>query len=711
MSVVAIDARIQLNILGSIHLFEKVSGQSVAFSSKKSRALLLIIADSDDGHASKAKISSLLWDQDEKRVRQSLRQEISALRKALGALSSILVITDDKVGLDLARVSIDWHTLRAISKNDTHCGLIGACHSAQRPLAENPIPAEQAFTEWYTGFGVRYHQTSVSVLDRGARHLANHGQHAAALEMALTLHQIEPLREETHRLIIGLEAIVGGRASAMARFEQFRVLLRDELATRPEPSTRQLIDRLRENDKNSSDNLAQISSTLPLSRKYKFTSFFSFLILIVVALYYIYSFLNMRNKYEYISDEGRVAISIGVMPYFIDQSSEPYREAIENWHERAIRTLTRTQVFAVVNASGVKEGINDKLLGQQLRVRYLLRAKFLHAERLYAHLQIIDASSGRIVSSQPIIVNEREGALDWNRFNRVAYWSVYQAIAKHQSETRPSTEQDSARHAFWAARHSMFIAQVGQRQMDEDTLWSSAESHAPDDPAVRIAYASHLLTRAGREQSSSKASDITKAKLLIEGMSERFPQIADITFLEGLAHKSALDYARAAEKFHKVTTIEPAHFGAYLQRFHISALQGNIDEAWLKISRLVKLDEIELSTVDSAVLAGEVGLLAGKIDVATRYFELSRSANSKVARIHAYLAAAYELSGQQKLAESAVLEMRKIDPAYSLEQFYRRGGGVNTTETARFAQARDLYVQALHSVMVRVLSTERAETK
>jgi hypothetical protein len=45
--------------------------------------------------------------------------------------------------------------------------------------------------------------------------------------------------------VIAQEAIVSGRASAMQRYEAFRLLLRDELGVRPEAATLRLLDDLR----------------------------------------------------------------------------------------------------------------------------------------------------------------------------------------------------------------------------------------------------------------------------------------------------------------------------------------------------------------------------------------------------------------------------------------------------------------------------------
>ena len=84
-------------------------GASIAISSRKSKALLAILALSPGFKASRDRLIALLWsDRGDKQARNSLRQALVALRREFGDDCHTILFTDgDQVGLRTDSVSVD----------------------------------------------------------------------------------------------------------------------------------------------------------------------------------------------------------------------------------------------------------------------------------------------------------------------------------------------------------------------------------------------------------------------------------------------------------------------------------------------------------------------------------------------------------------------------------------------------------------------------
>jgi DNA-binding SARP family transcriptional activator len=71
------------------------------------------------------------------------------------------------------------------------------------------------------------------------------GDYLSARESASLLLQIDPGREDAHRILMSCYAALGQRVQAMRQFLLCERLLREMFDAVPEPETRALYDRLR----------------------------------------------------------------------------------------------------------------------------------------------------------------------------------------------------------------------------------------------------------------------------------------------------------------------------------------------------------------------------------------------------------------------------------------------------------------------------------
>jgi DNA-binding SARP family transcriptional activator len=91
----------------------------------------------------------------------------------------------------------------------------------------------------------RFRAMHLVMLGRLADMACRDGDYSSARESASLLLQIDPDREDAHRILMSCYAALGQRVQAMRQFLLCERLLRETFDAVPEPETRALYDRLR----------------------------------------------------------------------------------------------------------------------------------------------------------------------------------------------------------------------------------------------------------------------------------------------------------------------------------------------------------------------------------------------------------------------------------------------------------------------------------
>ena len=113
------------------------------------------------------------------------------------------------------------------------------------------------FENWLLGQRARLRDRAVICLQQIASGLAEKGEEAAAISHAQRLLELEPWREESHRLLMSLYARSGQLTSALSQYETCRQILDAELGIEPNRETEALFQKIRESHK--------VTRTIPLS--------------------------------------------------------------------------------------------------------------------------------------------------------------------------------------------------------------------------------------------------------------------------------------------------------------------------------------------------------------------------------------------------------------------------------------------------------------
>lgn len=202
--------------------------------------------------------AACLWlDKPDDRAQANLRSALWRLRRCDVPL---VRVTQMHVGLDAA-VVVDAQrllsTMRALVDESRDVNL--------RELEVSDLSVD-LLPSWSDDFveleRERFHQMRMHALESLARRLASIGQHARALDAALTALSADPLRESAHRAVIWVHLQEGNTVEAVRQYRSLEDVLRRQLGIRPSVRSWQLVaEHLDRRDRMSVISAAQIDRT------------------------------------------------------------------------------------------------------------------------------------------------------------------------------------------------------------------------------------------------------------------------------------------------------------------------------------------------------------------------------------------------------------------------------------------------------------------
>src|SRR5262245_33694309 len=233
--------RLKLQLLGGFSL-GLGAGRSVNPGARKARALLAYLALPAGRTHSRDKLASLLWgDTGDEQARQSLRQTLVALRRALPATKPpILLVDRDTLALDPAAVEVDVTLFERLAAGGSVVDLVQAVAVYEGDLLEGFRTAEEPFEDWLRVERARLRERALDVLTRLLALQSAAGETDSAVQTAARLLALDPLRENAHRALMRLYARQGRRAEALRQYQLCVTVLQRELRAEPEPETKHL---------------------------------------------------------------------------------------------------------------------------------------------------------------------------------------------------------------------------------------------------------------------------------------------------------------------------------------------------------------------------------------------------------------------------------------------------------------------------------------
>lgn len=222
------------------------AGPALVFSTKKSQALLALVALTPGRAFPRDKIAALLWgDKEAEQARHSLRQAISSLRKVLPRTSSkYLVLEADSVALEPGAVHVDTVLFETYIADGSMSALEQAVALYAGPFLEGLDIKEEMFEEWLMTERERLHELALDATAKLLSHQLKNRLDDRAAQSALRLLALDPLQESVHRVLMRMYAKTGRRGAALMQYQQCVEILQRELGVQPEPETKQLYQHI-----------------------------------------------------------------------------------------------------------------------------------------------------------------------------------------------------------------------------------------------------------------------------------------------------------------------------------------------------------------------------------------------------------------------------------------------------------------------------------
>ncbi len=226
-----------LSLLGPPQLW--LEGKPVSSLPRKAVAMAAYLAVS--GHAvERARLADLLWEGEEEAVRRNLRQELFRLKNT--AWERVFEQSPQHIGLGPVETDLEafltqmargaWSEALALWRGGFLAGL-------------DP-KASEVYWDWLIPERERWERLYREAMLGLARSQEAAGQFAEALKVYQKLLAEDPLQETEQQAVMRLFLQMGDRSAALRQYEQYRVLLRDQLGLEPSPQTQAFGAQLRE---------------------------------------------------------------------------------------------------------------------------------------------------------------------------------------------------------------------------------------------------------------------------------------------------------------------------------------------------------------------------------------------------------------------------------------------------------------------------------
>jgi TolB-like protein/DNA-binding SARP family transcriptional activator/Tfp pilus assembly protein PilF len=242
---------VTLKLLGGFAACLSRPGASpLAIAGPRQRALLAHLAMQPDYTDTRERLAALLWGtRTDKLARQNLRQMLLHLRREFAAGGcDALKVDRESAGLDPSVLWVDAREFLELAHSDDPAILGRAADLYAGDFLRGLHLDVGPFDDWVRIERARLNSAAAALFERCALHHDVLGEGPQAITMAERLVALDPLHEESQRLLLRLLARYRGRTAALGHADVLSRLLRTELDAGPEAKTKALIAQIGQSD-------------------------------------------------------------------------------------------------------------------------------------------------------------------------------------------------------------------------------------------------------------------------------------------------------------------------------------------------------------------------------------------------------------------------------------------------------------------------------
>ena len=236
----------RLQVLGGLAL-TTADGRAIELPTRKSALLLAYLAVPAAVTHARDKLADLLWPlSGQDQARGSLRQALAALRKQLG--SDAIEGARDQIRLRSGIIRVDLDAIADLADGrvapmqpDPSIGSLGT-------FLDGVAADGEALGDWLIFERTRSCALLQGALERTIDALSSSRRYADAIATVERLVALDPLREQSHRVLMQTLVDAGERPKALDRFRKLQALLKAELGVAPSPQSIALAREIQSDD-------------------------------------------------------------------------------------------------------------------------------------------------------------------------------------------------------------------------------------------------------------------------------------------------------------------------------------------------------------------------------------------------------------------------------------------------------------------------------
>jgi TolB-like protein/Flp pilus assembly protein TadD len=479
-----------------------------------------------------------------------------------------------------------------------------------------------AFEDWIRVERTRFHDLAVDVLERFAG--AQSGE--AAIATAQRLLQLDPAREETHRLLMRLYAAAGQRAQALRQYDHCRDVLQRDLQAKPDADTERLHRQIQNETMPALPARTAAAKLDPASRP-----------------------------------ENRP--SIAVLP-FTNMSGDPAQDYFSDGiTEDIITELSRFRFLFVIarNSSfAYKGGASDvREIGRNLGVRYVVEGSIRRAgNRVRVTAQLIEAGTGSHLWAERYDRELDDIFLVQDEIAQRIVTSVAPRIEAEGTDlAKRKPPEDMRAYDYYLRAKALFGwprdgADLRQARAYCDRAIAIDPSYARAHAQKAFSYVLGLVLMDADDVEEWRRQALACAETAVA----LDPMDGFCHWALGEAAFQARDIARARDQMARAQTINPNDADVLAVSGYISALAGDPEEGLRQMAMALERNPTSPSWYHW--LRGIILYVLARFEEALRAFKLHSPANPGMLRTRAATLVELGRTDEARADVQALLAMR-----------------------------------------------------
>jgi TolB-like protein/class 3 adenylate cyclase/Tfp pilus assembly protein PilF len=360
-------------------------------------------------------------------------------------------------------------------------------------------------------------------------------------------------------------------------------------------------------------------------------------------------------------------LSLVVLP-FANLSNDPEQEYFADGITDDLTTdISRIQGSLVIarNTAFTYKGkpVDAKLIGRALGVRYVLEGSVQRSgKQVRINTQLIDAETGAHLWAERFDRDVGDlFALQNEITARIA--SALQSQLAIAESRRPTDNPDALDYILRG--RAVMANPISRENYDKaEEYFEKALALDPRsvDAAAWLAVA--LTVRVTDELSDDPEVDLHRAEQLAGQALAAAPNSAPAHYAKAQVLRAQSRCKEAIPEYETVIGLDPSRAAAYAHVGWCKFLTGSVDQALPYFEHAIRINPSGPGIAPWYGRMGVMQLLESQTDAAIASLERASSENARLAFVHAYLAAAYTLKGQNERAQTELAAAQRLSKAY-----------------------------------------------